>query len=536
VVWTLVAAVLVAWLTRKGITTYFFAEAFVYLGSYREAGNSFLGTLLRPHTEIFYRPSLWAVNLAWNLYAPPDALLYHLRNVAFIVLNALLLHRLLLRLVPDRFGRGVAMTFYAISKVHLTTIGYVATFSTILLLFATLAMFVAFCRWLEGRRRLDFAVTLFFAAFLVFSKDYGAVAVLLLPLLAWARGAEVGRVMRPFAVPLVALIVAYGGLRVWVAPAPARGTYEPRVHAWVFAKKSVQAATTLANLSLFEKGGTMGARGVTRLVWADDSRAGRVAEGVLLIAFGAVFVALVWRAKPPRALVVFCVGWGALLFAPTLLGRNEQMYYHNDLVAAAGVLLGASAVWRRVVVGVLLVLALNAEVSQRSMRYVWYVLSEEARPVATLAIPGEKVVFVTSDRARWDFTLTAGGHAPFVQAVLERPELEVRVVDRRTFQGEPGATIVDVDLWSAEAVASAFVFAPHAHEAPEYESGGDCLRTPNQNDASSESAAAWARSCSSRARRVRSSAISCCIFASSSFTPSRAMSWMRAVSLPSWSD
>jgi hypothetical protein len=50
------------------------------------------------------------VNLAWNLYAPPDAT-YHLRNLVFVVINAMLLHRLLLRLVSDRFGRGVAMTF-----------------------------------------------------------------------------------------------------------------------------------------------------------------------------------------------------------------------------------------------------------------------------------------------------------------------------------------------------------------------------------------------------------------------------------------
>ncbi|HEX6095314.1 MAG TPA: hypothetical protein VF432_03235 [Thermoanaerobaculia bacterium] len=448
-VWTLVAAVLVAWLTRKGVTTYFFAEAFVYLEAYRDAGNSFAGALLRPHTEIFFRPSLWAVNLAWNLLAPPDALLYHLRNVALVVLNALLLHRLLLRLVPDRFGRGVAMTFYAISKVHLTTIGYVATFSTLLLLFATLSMFVAFCRWLEGRRRIDFAVTLVFAAFLIFSKDYGAVAVLLLPLLAWAQGAEVGRAMRPFAIPLVALIVAYGGLRVWISPAPARGTYEPRVDAWVFAKKSVQAASTLANLSLFEKGGTMGSRGVTRMVWADDSPAGRVAEGVLLAAFCAFVAALVWRGRPGPGLMVFCVAWGALLFAPTLLGRNEQMYYHNDLVAAVAVLFGAASVraWRPAVVAVLVLLALNAEVSQQRLRYAWYDLSEEARPLETLSVPARSVVFVTSDRERWNFTLTASGHTPFVQMVLGRPDLQVRVVDRRTFRGEPGAFVLDVDLW-----------------------------------------------------------------------------------------
>ncbi|HEX7707404.1 MAG TPA: hypothetical protein VF701_13190 [Thermoanaerobaculia bacterium] len=449
--WTLIAAVLVAWLARKGITTYFFAEAFVYLGSYREAGDSFLGALVRPHAHIFFRPSIWAVNLAWNLIAPPDALLYHLRNVALIVINAMLLHRLLLRLVPDRFGRGVAMAFYAISKVHLTTIGYVATFSTILLLFATLSMFLAFCRWLEQGRRADFIVTIFFATFLVFSKDYGAVAVLLLPFLAWARGAAVRAAIRPFVIPLVIVIVTYGGIRAWVAPPPARGPYEPRVDARVFARKSVQAATTLANLSLFEAEGRTGARGLTRLVWPDDSRGGRRAEAIVLLAFLAFVGALTWRARPPLALIVFCVAWGGLFFSPTMLGRNEQLYYHNDLVAAVAVLLGAAAAvaWRPVVVAILVVLALNAEVSQRSMRYSWYDLSEALRPLDGIVeryrtAPITSIVFVTDDPPLWNFALRADGLAPFVQTLAGKPELEVRVVDRREGVGEAGL-VIDVD-------------------------------------------------------------------------------------------
>ena len=455
---------LIVWLTRKGITTYFFAETFVYLGTYREAGNSFLGALLRPHAGIFFRPSLWAANLAWNLIAPPDALLYHLRNVAFVVVNAMLLHRLLLRLVPDRFGRGVAMTFYAISKVHLTTIGYVATFSTILLLFATLSMFLAFCRWVEQRRALDFAMTLCFAAFLIFSKDYGAVAVALLPPLAWALGAPRWRTLRPLAVPLLVLLVAYAGLRMWVAPAPAQGQYAPRVDARVFARKSVQAATTLANLSLFETEGRTGARGLTRLAWPDDSRSGRLAEGVVLVAFFVFAVAMVVRARPSRALVVFCVAWGMLFFAPTLLGRNEQLYYHNDLVAAVAVLLGASAVWRRLAIAVLLVLALNAEVSQRSMRYTWYELSEALRPLERYrGVDAESIVFLTNDVPTWDFALTAGGHAPFVPTVLRKPELKVRVTDRRPVFTEH-ELVIDVDMWSAAAAPP--LSDSHAESAP----------------------------------------------------------------------
>ncbi len=455
--WTFVAAMLVAWLARKGLTTYFFAEAFVYLGSYHDAGDSFVGALLRPHASIFFRPSIWAMNLAWNLIAPADALLYHLRNLALIVVNATLLYRLLLRLVPDRFGRGVAMAFFAVSKVHLTTIGYVATFSTILVMFATLSMLVFLCRWLERRRRVDFAGTIVFAAFLVFSKDYGAVAILLLPFLAWARGAVVWRVIRPFVIPLVVLIVAYGGIRAWVAPARAQGVYAPRIDVRVFAKKSVQAATTLANLSLFETEARTGARGLTRLLWPDGQPAGRVAEAIVLAAFFAFFLALLWRSRPALALIVFCIAWGVILFAPTLLGRNEQLYYHNDLVVAAAVLLGAAAgaatrAWRPVIVAVLIALALNAEVSQRSMRYTWYELSETLWPLEQIRSASvDRIVFITDDPPPWEFALRGDGQTPFVQTLFDKPELEVNVVDRRAFRREPGILVIDVDVWHAAA-------------------------------------------------------------------------------------
>lgn len=451
--WTAIAAALVILLARRGITTYFFAEAFVYLGSYHAAGDSFLQFLLRPHAAVFYRPSIWGVNLAWNLIAPPDALVYHLRNVALIVVNALLLHRLLLRLVPDRFGRGVAMLFYAVSKVHLTTIGYVATFSTILVLFATLSMLVAFCRWLEERRTIDFVSLLFFAAFLTFSKDYGGVAIALLPLLAWERGADVRRTMRLLALPLVVIVVAYAGLRMHASPLPPLGDYEPRVELRVIARKGVQAASTLANLSLFETEGRTGARGVTRLIWPDDSRAGRIAEGVVLLAFLAFTAALVARGGARAPLIVFCFAWGALFFLPTLLGRNEQLYYHNDVVTAAAVLIGASSSsrWRSATVVMLMLLALNAEVSQRSMRYSWYEISEEVRPVEAVvqrcrAEPIERITFVASDRPRWDFALRAG---PFVETLCGRPRLEVQVVDRRMFRGTDSGIVVDVDRWRA---------------------------------------------------------------------------------------
>jgi hypothetical protein len=443
-----IAALAVAVLAWKGLTTYFFAEAFVYLGSYADAHNSFLGALLRPHGFVFYRPSVWAVNLAWNLLAPPDPLLYHLRNFVFIVINALLLHRLLLRLVPNAFGRAAGVLFYAVSKVHLTTIGYVATFSTILMLAATLAMFLAFCRWLERRHRVDYALTLFFAVFLIFSKDYGTVAVLLLPFLAWARGERVRSALRPFALPLVLAIASYVALRAWVAPPRPQGDYAPRLEVYATGRKIVQAVTTLANVSLFESEGRTGARGVTRWIWRDDLPAGHNAERTMLLIAVCAALFMLWRARPPVALLMFCVGWGALLFGPTLLTRNQQLYYHNDLVAACAVLFAAAASRERFVTSAFLVLlALNAVASQQRMRYTWYYVSERLRPLDAIAQEYKasairRVVFVTASPPLWDWAIRGDGLAPFVPALFGR-DVEVQVTHRA---GEIDAHTLVVDI------------------------------------------------------------------------------------------
>jgi hypothetical protein len=238
-------------------------------------------------------------------------------------------------------------------------------------------------------------------------------------------------------------------LRWWVAPpVPVSGSYAPRLDARTTIVKSVQAGTTLTNTSLFETGGRTGARGVTQIIGG-----GRVGEAAMATLFFALVAVLWWRTRPPWALVAFCAGWAVLFFAPTLLSRNEQVYYHNDLVAAAAVLVGAIAArtsrgWRAAVVVALLLLALNAEISQRTMAYDWYHFAEQARPLGEIARhhpDAKRVVFVTAAPAEWTWVLTADGLAPFVPVLFGNRDLEVSVVDSRTFRGDSNALVIDVD-------------------------------------------------------------------------------------------
>jgi hypothetical protein len=86
------------------------------------------------------------------------------------------------------------------------------------------------------------------------------------------------------------------------------------------------------------------------------------------------------------------------------------------------------------------------------MRYTWYDLSEALWPLERYRTASvDRVVFIADEPAKWDFALRGKGHAPFVQTLFGRPDLQVRVLDRRAFRGEKGALVLDVDLWSAEA-------------------------------------------------------------------------------------
>jgi hypothetical protein len=89
--------------------------------------------LLGPRDRSFFKPVCCAASRPWYFPLPPDPVAFHVRNVAFTVVNLALLHRVLLRLVRTRAARTLALLLFAASKVLLTTIGYVMIFDYALL-------------------------------------------------------------------------------------------------------------------------------------------------------------------------------------------------------------------------------------------------------------------------------------------------------------------------------------------------------------------------------------------------------------------
>lgn len=427
----------------KAFESYFFAEAFVYLGSYRHAGNSFWGAVFSPHGHVFFRPVLWALNLPWNLVLPPDPLLYHWRNFMCIVVTILVFHRLLLRMVEDRWSRVLAIGYYAVSRVHFTTIGYVATLSTIYVLLLTLLSMLFFLRWTARKRTLDYGLALLFVAMSIGSKDYGIVVLAPLITLAWWKRREVGSLGRNvvrWGLPLGIMLVVYFAIRLSImGHLPEQGPYKVRIEPRIAVQKTLVLSSTAANLALSDRPGVLGARGLPGLLVPGDSPLVFPFQILLLCAFVALVLWSAFSSIRAGPLLLVPVVWALAFYLPTYVTRNIQMYYCNDAVAATALLIGICAsrlstakrfVWSAVIV----LLGLNAAVSGVRSNYTFQQFARRTAPLESAAKQYrnsdlDRIVFVGRKRGMWSFALTADGLSPMVQELFGDPDLAVTVVD-----------------------------------------------------------------------------------------------------------
>jgi hypothetical protein len=449
-------------MTLPAFRTFFFAENFEYLGLYQTRCGDFWRALLGPTNRIFFRPVFFASSLPWYYVLPLEPWAYHLRNFAFSVVNLLLLHRVLLGLVASRRARAAAFFLFALSKVHLTVVGYINIFDAAVSLMLLLATVLFFLRFAAGRRRLDYSFGLLFCLLSIFAKDYGLAITLVVVALAisyglsrddW-RGDALWWARRLLPLPLMVLL--YLSLRyAAVGPLPTDDpVYSPQLSFEVAAIKLLIFTSTLGNLS-FAANGITGASGLGAWLTADAGPLGpwlsRMVRGNIArvswgdaaqhVALMALLVVTLWRTHRGAGLRLLCpLVWIAAYLGPTLLTRNLQMYYNYEPLAGAAVLLGVclDGAGRRLLgawAAALLVVGANGAVSNYASHYGWQYVADSAlrarRPVVE-AYRGrelESVTFATAERGLWQFALGGEGY-PLLPVLTGRPGLEVRFVSR----------------------------------------------------------------------------------------------------------
>lgn len=455
----LVGSLLVFLMTQPAFRSFFFSETFEYLGQYRAHHNQFWRALFSPTNEIFFRPIFFVASLPWYHILPLDPWAYHLRNFFFVVINLVLLHRILMRLVISPYARAAALLFFALSKVHLTTIGYINLFDSTVLLLLLLSAILFFLRYIASRQTLDYCLGLLFCFASIFSKDYGLVIVAVVAALVVVYGVEPGRWRTQGAwwafrlAPLLVMVLLYLGIRhVVVGSLPSSNPiYSPQLSLNIAVLKILVFAFTLGNLSFTHSGAT-GASGLGAwLTTSAGSLGPRLSstlggpglwiswgDAVLCVALLSLLTATVVRGRQAGWTLLFPMVWIGAYFAPTLLTRNIQMYYHHESLAGIAVLLGLCLdrvnprllrIW-----GVAIVLiGINGAISNYTSLYTWQFVANAAQRVEQPVVqahrgqPIESVTFVTSEQSFWKFALGSDRY-PLVAELMKRPRLRMELI------------------------------------------------------------------------------------------------------------
>ncbi|MFN8536657.1 MAG: hypothetical protein U0232_04170 [Thermomicrobiales bacterium] len=466
------AALLLVGSAWPALSTYLFGENFIFLGQYQANGSNFWRGLLSAHDGIWFRPGSFAAELPWNLYLPPVPLLYHLRNLAFVLLALFLLHRLLLHLVASAPARVVALLFFAGSKAHLTLIGYVNLLGSVIILITLLGTLLLLRRYCERRRPLDYALAVLCCWYCIGTKDsaFVVVAIVAAFVLLFDEGVAAGwprlRYWLPRLVPfgLGSLVYLVARSRI-AASAADNPIYAPRLSLDQAAIKLLSFSAAWGNLTFDFRENVRGSLGDGL---ADVLRAtllptlagitGQWLEFALYLALWALVAATVARGWAGEGVkLLFPVVWMGAFLGPSLATRAVHIYYFYEPLAGAAILLGlalARARWRLLGAWCAAVAAIIwlGWASNRTSAYTWRFAADQVARLRQPVIeqyrdqpPASLLLVTDGNSAFWQYAL----QQPFLPTMLGRPNLRVAIVDPTSpllaAPAAPGQVVLDLD-------------------------------------------------------------------------------------------
>ncbi len=451
------AAVLVLIVSFPAFSGFFFAEDFTYLGLYRSAGNHFWQGIFTPIGGTFIRPAMAAWYLLFNTFLPVIPLAHHIRNWLMTIVAAALLYELMRRLVPDPLARAVGLSIFAISKVHLTTIGYINCNDSIMSLIQTEAAVYFLIVHFQTRRVLF--LYLCYAAYTleVFSRDYGAVIGAIMAAVIFLQAAAERLRLRWVTaqlVPFIGISLLYVLIRVAILGNPfashSSGSAYHLGFNWLpIAYRIWLFGGNIFNVSLSEIQVTGSGSFATLLhiVAPGVVRSTRPLDIAFVFAAAALLAGslavAVWRDKRLWLPVV----WIAVFIAPTFLIQNIQIYYILEPVGGLALLVSmifgnlSNLAWKNLWIALLAAMAVNSAIESRFVNvYSWRFCANAAQRAYVEAIRphlGQHLrswtLMVPDARQMdfWSYTLTANDSCPMIPALLRQPGLQAKVVLQR---------------------------------------------------------------------------------------------------------
>jgi hypothetical protein len=479
-----VGAALLLLLIQPAFHAFFIAENFEYLGQYRTNGSDFWQAITSPTNRIFFRPVFFASSLPWYSILPLDPWAYHFRNFAFTVVNLLLLHRVMVHLGLPRFARVMALLLFAISKVHMTTVGYLNIFDSTIMLMLLLSTLLFFLRYIAHTRTIDYIFAMLCCSVSIFTKDYGLVIVAVVIALAVSQTRADQTTLREAAkwwgirlAPLAAIILLYLGARyavVGLLPS-SDAIYSPQLDVSTIVLKVLIFLSALGNLS-FTPNGVTGSSVLGHWIRLDTGELGpwlastlggaglwmSLGDILLYVALTVLICVTIAYGLSTRWRVLFPLVWIAAYAGPTVLTRNQQIYYVYEALAGFAVLLAlclqtAPSRLRLVWGGALVVIGINAAASNYASpnAYTWQYVSNASAKAKQPVIeqyrgqPVETISFITKDRPFWFFALGNASY-PLLPELMRTRNLQVTYVNPRDAevhanQAGPRHLVFDVD-------------------------------------------------------------------------------------------
>ncbi len=325
----------------------FFGEDFITRSLYLAADGDFLKAIFTPFGP-FLRPAAVAWSMGTQLVLPFDPFIHHLRNFVFLLVIALLLHRILLRLTGSPLARGLGMALFLGSGIQLTIVGYINCIDNIGALTYGLATLLFLLRHHQEGRWWDYAGALVFFLLSTFSRDANVMFLFALAVLIGFQARDGGdRWLRRALVrflPFVGVVALYFVVRVGVVGLPGLGNgvsypaYALHIDLSRILHLTESFIGTLLNLS-FSDPVVTGQGDVSSLLGLSPSLQHGFQIGFAVLG-GALMAATVGLGLWARPWGLFAVAWAGAMLLPTFLIQNEQTYYDFEPLAACALLLG----------------------------------------------------------------------------------------------------------------------------------------------------------------------------------------------------
>jgi hypothetical protein len=429
-----------------------FSEAFIYVRIYEQNGRQLWRAAFSRMDGMFFRPGGFLSDIWWHFVLPPDPMVYHLRNFVFCAVNLFLLHRVLLKLVRSRSARIIALVLFAVSKIHLTIIGYANLYEVLILLMSTMLAVLFWLRYVEARRGFDYALTLLFCTFSAYSKDNGFIVVGVLAVMILALAIKPGDLKSQALywgirlAPLALISGSYLMLRyAMTGPInPNNPVYSPRLSFPVAVWQAKAFLATVGNLSLTNPS-SMGEKGLAGLLVHDSN----ALEVGLWVALWVLIIFTLYCARSSWRLLTVAVVWTGSYLFPIFLIRNHQVYYHQEPLVGVVLLIGIclDRAKRTLVTLWLVAIALiagNGLISNQRSYYTWQYTADRAAAVVKPIVaaeadsPPKDITFVSSAASQGFWIFAIGG--PLIPQLLRCSNTKVNVVDSSA-DIKPGAHV-----------------------------------------------------------------------------------------------